>query len=530
MQSRINLQKVSLFLMAGIFLAGVIFVRIRLLGLPLERDEGEYAYMAKQLLQGVLPYNESQSMKFPGIFFAYAGVLAIFGESPVAIHLALLCINLGTAFLLFLLGRNLMSLSVGIMAGVSFSVLTLSPTLQGVWANSEHFVLLPAVGGMLLLWVGQDKPARFLFSGFLLGCALLIKQHAIFFFLFGVFYLLFRHINKSKPLHKPFVTISLFVAGGLTPIILSALIYGVSGNFSEFWFSTIQYASEYVSMNSPSEGFENFKYNFAPVLESNFPILWLSLIGMASVAWKKKCKDEYLFLFGFFVCSFLAITPGLYFRPHYFLLWMPVLSLFVGVGIESLVSRLPSYKLLISVGILTLSLGLPFFLQKNFFFTLPVFEATRMVYGLNPFSASLEISKYIRDYSQKDDRIAVFGSEPQIYFYSQRRSATRFIYMYPLMEKHVYARPMQRKMIKEIEGAKPEFVVVVKLAGSWVSSRPDFSPMLKDWAEEYLIKEYEITGVVDILSHERTIFKWGDQAREYRPRSGYHLLVHKRRT
>ncbi|MBT3921216.1 MAG: hypothetical protein HOF21_01450 [Nitrospina sp.] len=85
-------------------------------------------------------------------------------------------------------------------------------------------------------------------------------------------------------------------------------------------------------------------------------------------------------------------------------------------------------------------------------------------------------------------------------------------------------------MIKEIEGAKPEFVVVVKLAGSWVSSRPDFSPMLKDWAEEYLIKEYEITGVVDILSHERTIFKWGDQAREYRPRSGYHLLVHKRRT
>jgi len=512
-------------------LGGVVFVRLRLLGVPLERDEGEYAYMAQQLLQGVLPYTESQSMKFPGIFFAYVGVLAIFGESPVAIHLALLFINLATAFLLFLLGRNLMSPSVGIMAGVSFSVLTLSSALQGVWANSEHFVLLPAVGGILLLWVAQDKPKRFFFSGFLLGCALLIKQHAVFFCLFGMIYLGSRLVTKSHPLNKPFLTIGLFVVGGLAPIILTALIYGVTGNFSDFWLCTIQYASEYVFMTSPGEGFENFKYNFAPILESNFSILWLSLIGLASVAWRKNGKGEYLFLFGFFVCSFLATTPGLYFRPHYFLLWVPVLSLLAGVGIESLVSRLSSYRLktVIPAGILTLALGLPFFLQKNFFFTLPVFEATRMIYGLNPFSVSLEVSKYIRDRSQKDDRIAVLGSEPQIFFYSQRRSATRFIYMYPLMEKHVYADQMQRKMVHEIEGAKPEFIVVVKLSGSWVTSRPDFSPLLKDWAQEYLSREYEISGVVDILSHEKILYKWGEQARGYHPRSSYHLLVHKRR-
>lgn len=101
--------------------------------------------------------------------------------------------------------------------------------------------------------------------------------------------------------------------------------------------------------------------------------------------------------------------------------------------------------------------------------------------------------------------------------------------MYPLMEKHVYADQMQRKMVHEIEGAKPEFIVVVKLSGSWVTSRPDFSPLLKDWAQEYLSREYEISGVVDILSHEKILYKWGEQARGYHPRSSYHLLVHKRR-
>ena len=532
MQPRINSQKTCLLLMAGIFLGVVVLVRLRLLGLPLERDEGEYAYMAQQLLQGVLPYTEAHSMKFPGIFFVYAGVLAIFGQNPVAIHLSLLLVNLATAVLLFLLGRNLLSGSAGIVAGVSFSVLTLSPTLQGIWANSEHFVLLPAVGGILLLRMAQDQPARFFFSGLLLGCALLIKQHAVFFCLFGMIYLGSRVVTQSQPFKKPFLNIGLFAAGGLAPVIFTAFLYGVTGNFSDFWFCTIQYASEYVSMGSPSPGFENFKYNFAQILESNFPILWLSLIGLASVAWRKGVGREYLFLIGFFACSFLAITPGLYFRSHYFLLWMPALSLLAGAGFESLVSRLSSSRLktVIPVGILTLALGLPVLIQKEFFFTLPVIEATRLIYGLNSFPESLEIAKYIRDHSQKNDKVAVLGSEPQIYFYSQRRSATRHLYMYPLMEKHAYARQMQAEMIREIEGAQPEFVVMVKLSGSWVSSRLDFSPLLKDWAQGYLNNEYEISGVVDILSNEETVYKWGEQARGYHPRSRYNLLIYKRQT
>ena len=527
MQPRINSQKTSLILMAGVFLGVVVLVRLRLLGLPLERDEGEYAYMAQQLLQGVLPYTESHSMKFPGIYFVYAGILAIFGQSPVAIHLSLLFVNLATAFLLFLLGRNLLSESAGIVAGVSFAVLSLSPALQGVWANSEHFVLLPAVGGILLLRMARDQPARFFFSGLLLGCALLIKQHAIFFCLFGMMYLGSRVVTQSQSFKKPFLSVGLFAAGGLSPVIFTAFLYEITGNFSVFWFCTVQYASEYVSMTSPGLGFQNFKYNFAQILESNFPILWLSLLGLASVAWRKEGGREYLFLIGFFLCSFLAITPGLYFRPHYFLLWMPALSLLAGAGFASLVSIASSrLKTVIPVAILTLVLGLPVLMQKEFFFTLPVIKANRLIYGLNPFAESLEIAKYIREHSQKNDKVAVLGSEPQIYFYSDRKSATRHLYMYPLMEKHTYARQMQAEMMQEIEGAQPTFVVVANLSGSWAS--PELSPMLQDWAQDYLNSEYEISGVVDILSHEGTVYKWGE--RGYHPRSRYHLLIYKRKT
>jgi len=116
--------------------------------------------MAQQLLQGVLPYTESLSMEFPGI-------LSFFGESHGAIHLSLLFLNLATAFLLFLLDKNLLDFSAGIIAAICFSVLTLSTSLHGIWPNLEDFVLLPAMGGgNLLLRIAQDdQPARFFLVG-----------------------------------------------------------------------------------------------------------------------------------------------------------------------------------------------------------------------------------------------------------------------------------------------------------------------------------------------------------------------------
>ena len=46
--------------------AFLVYVRIRLCTVPLERDEGEYAYMGQMLLQGIMPFREAFNMKLPG--------------------------------------------------------------------------------------------------------------------------------------------------------------------------------------------------------------------------------------------------------------------------------------------------------------------------------------------------------------------------------------------------------------------------------------------------------------------------------
>ena len=55
-------------------------IRWHLRDMPLERDEGEYAYAGQLILQGVPPYELAYNMKFPGVYFAYAALMAVFGQ------------------------------------------------------------------------------------------------------------------------------------------------------------------------------------------------------------------------------------------------------------------------------------------------------------------------------------------------------------------------------------------------------------------------------------------------------------------
>ena len=82
--------------LATIVFTLVVAIRIRLLGIPLERDEGEYAYAGQLILQGIPPYKLAYNMKFPGTYAAYAVIMSIFGQTIIGIHIGLLLINVAT--------------------------------------------------------------------------------------------------------------------------------------------------------------------------------------------------------------------------------------------------------------------------------------------------------------------------------------------------------------------------------------------------------------------------------------------------
>jgi hypothetical protein len=152
-----------------------------------------------------------------------------------------------------------------------------------------------------------------------------------------------------------------------------------------------------------------------------------------------------------------------------------------------------------------------------------------MIYGSNPFPESLEIAEYIRKNSSPSATIAIVGSEPQIYFYSNRRAATRYIYTYPLMELHGYAEEMQKEMIAEIESARPEFIIFVNVPTSWLV-RANSVKLIFEWYQSYCAQFYEVVGVADIIpASSGTICRWEQQAAGYTPRSSLWVAVYKRK-
>jgi len=165
--------------------------------------------------------------------------------------------------------------------------------------------------------------------------------------------------------------------------------------------------------------------------------------------------------------------------------------------------------------------------QGAFLFRMSPFEICRTVYGHNPFPEAIPVAEYIRSHSNKDDRIAVLGSEPEIYFYSRRRSVTPYVYIYPLVEAQPLAPQMQAEFIQDVETRRPKYLVVVTISASWL--RQTGSPArLLEWATPYYRRHYDRVGVVDIFL-EGSIYRWDAAAVAYWPQSSNYLEVFRRR-
>ena len=534
MQQLKNRYWVWVALFAIILFSGAI--RVRLLDVPLERDEGEYAYAGQLILDGVPPYAEVYNMKMPGIYAAYALIMAIFGQTLTGIHLGLLVINTATIFLVFLLGKKLFDPVAGVVAAAAYALLSSGQNILGFTANAEHFVILPAVGGILLLTNAIDyQKWRSLITGaVLLGLAFMMKQHGAAFIVFGGLYLFWAEIWRRPFNWKLFAAKGIvFAAGAMLPFAATCIILWWYGVFGKFWFWTFDYAAKYVSAVPLSESPEYFKVSIIPVVRPAILLWILAGVGLTGLWWNKKAHQHRLFMIGFLLFSFLSVCPGFYFRNHYFILMLPVVALLGGVGISSIQtlfvkSRMATTGGAISILLALLALYHTVYLQRNYFFVMSPAGVARSTYGANPFPESLEIARFIKEHTTKADRIAVLGSEPQIYFYSDRRSATGYVYTYALMEYHDYARKMQEEMIREIESHRPKFLVFVNLPASWLPG-VDSENLIFEWFNQYRDKYYRKVGIIDILSLEQTVYRWGWECENYTPRSSCWVCVFQRK-
>ena len=526
-----NSLRVAVWLLFGVTVAVALFARIRLLGLPLERDEGEYAYIGQLLLHGIPPYKLAYSMKFPGTSIAYALLMSIFGDSINGIHLGLILINLLTAGLILFLGRQLLGEPGGIAAAAAYCVLSLMPYVLGLAAHATHFVVMFSVAGAFLLLRALDRRPKMLIaaSGCLFGFALLMKQPGLFFVLFGSVYLFSRDWRAQLSVREIISRNLIFVTGASAPFLVTCLALWNAHVFEKFWFWTTKYAGQYGSQVSIGWGLRIFAGHFWGALGTAWPIWAVATLGLIVCVISPILRTRAGFLTTFAFFSALAVCPGFYFRPHYFILLLPAVSLLAGAALVAALNglRISAHTVRITIILLFgLCLAWPLWSEADFFFGRPLTEANRMVNGTNPFPESVKIGEYIRTQSSPSDTIAVLGSEPQIYFYSKRHSATGYIYTYGLMEPQPYAHQMQQEMIREIETARPKFLILVVVNKSWLAG-PDSDQSIFRWADRYCDENYDEVGLINI-SDQGTDYYFSGRPANVKP-TAEHILIYRRK-
>ncbi len=495
---RTRLTQIVAYALLLLIVIGFGLVRWRFRNVPLERDEGEYAYAGQLMLQGIPPYQLAYTMKMPGIFAAYAASMAAFGQTPAGIRTGLLLANAMATVLMFFLARRLFGWTAAVVASACYALLSTSYVVLGMFAHATQFVVPLALAGMLLLLEAMRSRKAWLYfaSGLLFGAAFLMKQPGGAFLLFAVAYLI--GAQWRAPLKTLAARLVMLVCGAAVPVAATGWLLYRAGVFPTFWFWTVDYARAYAS-EVPLSRLPGVLAEVMPQARSEILLGVLVLFGVSAMFWSSRARSHRMFLSLLLVLSALSVAPGLYFRPHYFVLLLPALCLLIAAGIAAATDYLRArgvsrFAQAIPALVFLLAFAATLFWQGDMMLLLPPAEVGETLYPGQPFAAAQQIGDYIRQNTAPAARVAVFGSEPEIYFYAQRHAATGYIYLYPLNEPQPYAAAMRQQLMDEVERARPEIVVLVFVEDSWLL-RPG---AVLDFAERYVQQGYRRVGVVDV--------------------------------
>jgi hypothetical protein len=120
-------------------------------------------------------------------------------------------------------------------------------------------------------------------------------------------------------------------------------------------------------------------------------------------------------------------------------------------------------------------------------------EAIARMYPSNPFEVMPAIADEIAALTDPEDTVFVYGAEAELFFYAQRRSASRYIFLFPLFGRYDDALARQKSVIEEIRRERP--AVIVKVATAQFFG-PSVEQELTFWLADHVEANYRQHAVV----------------------------------
>ena len=478
MTYNLRIRLLLFLLLVGFFLAGLVILPV-----PFTRDQGIYAYNAWMWLADSVPYRDTFGHKGPSLYAVYAVALDMSAGAFWGVNLFDLLSRTATVLFTFLLARDLFGKRAGLYASF-FAALPLFGIFNSCWWNGQaETFMIPLITASAWLCVRRPETGGnflCLLSGFLMGQACAMKTNAVFIAVFLFFWLMIyggeRGVSPKRGL--------CYLAGGIMAALLWAAYFLGKGALYElyeclFLFNSFHLESA-LSLSGPGPA---LVFGRGLTVFSGL-VLFLVFFPLR----RGEAKGSMAFAVFFLLFALASVAIQLRFFLYHFLLVIPAMAIATGRGADVIHEWLNSLRFRAALVFVVLVVGLSLFHYGKSWYLITLSYRTfdyiggrieRAGYysrfsednkeGVGDFNllATAAVSSYIREHTDEDAEVLVFGYEPLVNYLSGRPAPTRFEIDYPLTFQPLSERAEETRQrwrsqfMTELQNRPPRFVVLV---------------------------------------------------------------------
>ncbi|MBT3182816.1 MAG: hypothetical protein HN337_09980 [Deltaproteobacteria bacterium] len=389
-------------------------------------DEADFAVQTAVWMDGGKPYIDFVEKKPPLIHMAYALAFEAGGVwNMQAVHILFMLIVIATGLILVLAAERVGGSKARLPALLLFTAYQSGYDLNDfLAANTETLMNLFCAASIYFAAAGlkiRKQSSGWLTSGMMAGIACLAKPVAVV-----MIPAIVVGIISVRPKIDTFKTIlkniGLTTSGFIIPLALCAFYLLGIGALEDairwVWLENVSYAT---SMQSLSETLAMGATRIGIYVAASLPLWILALGHIVKFIRRGDLPAGEAVLFTWILLSFITVSLGGRFFPHYFLQFIPPLTILAALGYTSWFAPFFRKKVALLRTITYVVLIGPIV----GFLALHVIEIRKLPKKV---AAERTIGAFISKTTLPDAKIFVWGHNSDIYFYSKRVPASRFSY------------------------------------------------------------------------------------------------------
>jgi len=463
-KNTVFLQNILLIVLLALLVLIVLVQTNPLVDYP-DRDGGSFNYIGSLILKGKIPYVDVWDQKPPGIFYLNALGLWLGHGTRWGVWFMEFVFGFGYALTGYILMRKLWNNGAALF-GTAIWLIGFNKLMDGGNFTEEYSLLFNFVA-IYVFWMSlrsQQKKIYDFILGLTLALSFLFRANNIGVQISIALTLLIVSLSRRELIRF----LGKMLTWGLAAILVLgcvAIYFAVNHALGAMLEASIFYNFSY--SGEQLDIVRGLKYGFYKL----GPTTWIALAGYLLALWmlvRYKAKGQnidailLLIVIGWPVELVLSSLSGRSY-PHYYLSWLPVMSLTIGLlynfvspylfppELLKLINERSVWVIPVLIGLVLIHFQADLHTYVNSFHKV-LFDRSAGIQMIHP------IADYIRANTDPDDTVLVWGGQSGINFMAQRDSPVAQIW-YPLYVDSPVTPKLVDGFLHDVSENKPELII-----------------------------------------------------------------------